>query len=292
LAGKKGGQKRPERPPRPPRPPAPPDVDDSLLPEVPDQLKILSDPLRLEPGRAGALRLEINAKNDFLPKYADALTVVVGPEVATHVKVRAKGRLLGGKVRVTMEAAADCPEVQSNLQVALAVPELGVLLTATGTIEVKARAERKDKDAPKGGQPDIDISWIDRAKWDSMTPDWDDETVGVCEVTHGDVDNPEAITKVEWILNADFVAYARVSAKRKGGEMAITTFREGYEYPIAFGLFRQRLAETAKEKEADESGRQIEIPDEYVRGEQARLARAVLMAMEPDIAIGELSEGA
>ena len=58
------------------------------------------------------------------------------------------------------------------------------------------------------------------------------------------------------------------------------------------GLFRQRLAETAKEKEADESGRAIEIPDDYVRGEQARLARAVLMAMAPDIAISELTEAA
>jgi hypothetical protein len=284
MAGKQGGQRKPDRPARPPRPPKPPDVDDSLMLDVPDQLQILSDPLRLEPGGAGALRLEINAKNDFLPTYADDLAIVVGPELAGHVTVRSKGRLLGGKVRVTMEATADCPEVESTLQVALAVPSLGVLLTAHGKVAVKARAEREDKDGPKGGEPDIEISWIGRAKWDTITPAWDAETVGICNVTHGDEDNPEAITKVEWILNEDFADYARLAATRKG-DTAIGTFREGYEIPVAFGLFRQRLAEVAKEKEADETGRPIEIPDDYVRGEQARLARAVLMAMAPEVAV-------
>ena len=57
-------------------------------------------------------------------------------------------------------------------------------------------------------------------------------------------------------------------------------------------VLRQRLAETAKEREADEEGRAIDIPDDYVRGEQARMARAVLMAMEPDITIAGLVEAA
>jgi hypothetical protein len=59
-----------------------------------------------------------------------------------------------------------------------------------------------------------------------------------------------------------------------------------------FGLFRQRLAEEAKEREADEQGVPIEIPDDYVRGEQARMARAVLMAMEPQVRLTEVVEGA
>lgn len=291
MKGTQGGQRKPDRPARPPRPPKPPDVDDSLMLDVPDQLKILSDPLRLEPGGASALRLEINAKNDFLPAYADGLAIVVGPELAGQVSVRSKGRLLGGKVRVTMEAATGCPEVESSLQVALAVPDLGVLLTASGKVTVKARAERKEKDSPKGGEPDIEIHWLDRSKWETMTPSWDGETVGVCNVTHGDDGNPEAITKVEWILNEEFAEYARLAATRKG-DSAVTTFREGYEMPVAFGLFRQRLAEVAKEKEADESGESIEIPDDYVRGEQARLARAVLMAMAPDVAVAAKADAA
>jgi energy-coupling factor transporter ATP-binding protein EcfA2 len=64
-------------------------------------------------------------------------------------------------------------------------------------------------------------------------------------------------------------------------------FREGYEYPVLFGLFKQRLAEEQKEKEADDEGKLINIPDDYVRGERARMARAVLMAMEPEIHIAE-----
>jgi hypothetical protein len=292
LEGSKGGKTGPRRPPRPPRPPAPPDVDDSLLPEVPDHLRILSEPLRLEPGSSGALRLEINAKNDFLPKHADALTVVVGPELASHVQVRSKGRLLGGKVRVTMEAAADCPEAESSLQVVLAVPALGILLTAHGRIAVRAHKDRDATEKPRGGEPDIDISWIGRAKWDQMTPAWDEETVGACEITHGDPEKPETITKVEWILNEDFSGYSRVVMTKKLTERTLRTFREGYEYPVSFGLFRQRLAETEKEKEADDQGRPIEIPDDYVRGEQGRIARAVLMAMEPDISLSALAEAA
>jgi energy-coupling factor transporter ATP-binding protein EcfA2 len=42
--------------------------------------------------------------------------------------------------------------------------------------------------------------------------------------------------------------------------------------------------------EADEEGRNYEVPDDYVRGERARLARAVLMAMEPEIQIAEEEE--
>jgi hypothetical protein len=100
-------------------------------------------------------------------------------------------------------------------------------------------------------------------------------------------DASDVVARVDWILNEDFAPYSQVVASKKVGEDAMRRFRESYEYPVLFALFKQRLAEEAKEREADEQGVAIDIPDDYVRGEQARMARAVLMAMEPEIRLSE-----
>jgi hypothetical protein len=291
LPGAKGGASTRRRRVRPPRPPRPIDVDDSLMLDVPDRLVIVSDPLKIAPGDTSPLRLEINAKNDFLPRHAESLSVVVGPELASHVKVRSKGRLLGGKVRVTLEADAEAPELESSLQVALVVPALGVLLTATGKVVVAKPKERED-DTARGGGPNIEISWVGRDKWDGFEPAWDAETVGTCVIRREDPAQPDTITKVEWILNENFAPYEQIVSEKNLGEEALKRFKEGYEYPVSFGLFKQTLAEEQKEKEADDEGQPIEIPDDYVRGERARMARAVLMAMEPDITLAEVAGAA
>jgi hypothetical protein len=290
LSGTKGGgsAKRKRRV-RKRRPPRPIEVDDSLMLDVPDRLAIANDPVKLAPGGTAPLRLEINAKNDFLPRYAECLSVVAGAELAGHVSVRSKGRLLGGRVRVTLEATPEAPEVNSTIQVALVVPTLGVLLTTTGSIEV-AKAKEEEEDNRRGGEPNIDVQWVGRDKWDQIDPPWNSETVGICYIRREDPKKPDAITRVEWVLNDNFAPYEQVVAEKDLGEEGVKRFREGYEYPVLFGLFKQQLAEEQKEREADDEGRPIEIPDDYVRGEQARMARAVLMAMEPDIRLSELVE--
>lgn len=266
-------------------------VDDSLMLEIPTDLEILKDPLEIEPGTTTPLRVLINAKNDFLPKYGDGLSVVVGPELKDHVKVLSKGRLLGGRVRITLEASSDAPVMSSSLKVALVVESLGVLLIDQGNINVvEPKPEDEDSDAKKGAEPNIDVSWVGRDRWETFEPFWNAETVGDCYIYREDPLNKTAITKVEWVLNEAFAAYEKIIEEKKLGEAAMKTFREGYEYPVLFGLFRQRLAEEEKEKEADEEGKLIDIPDDYVRGERARMARAVLMAMEPEIHIAEASE--
>jgi hypothetical protein len=290
LQGERGGGPGPAPTPRPPRPPAPPDVDDSHLLEVPDTLTILSDPVRIEPGATAALRLELNAKNDFLPHHAEGLTIVIGSELAPQVQVRSMGRLVGGRARVTLEAAAGAPDGEASIRVVLAVPTLGVLLVAEGRIEVAVRKPRAERDSPRGGEPDIDVSWVGRESWERLG--WDAQRVGVCELHHEDADHPNVITRVEWIMNSDFDPYARVVRAKKLSEATLKAFREGYEYPVLFGLFRQRLAELEKEREADDQGQPIEIPDDYVHGEQGRMARAVLMAMEPELAVTALADAA
>ncbi len=290
LIGAKGGKRRKRRRRRRGRRGPGPTIDDSAMLEIPDTLRILNDPVRIEVGATGSLRLEINAKNGFLPDHAEALSIVFGSGVAGHVSVVSKGRLLGGKVRVTLEADAETPITSSTMRVALVVPELGVLMTADGTIEVVKVDSEGEDDSKSGGEPNIDVSWVEKDKWTGFTPEWDEQTVGICDIRREDPSDTTAITKVEWVMNADFGSYRQIIEEKHLGEDALTRFRESYEYPVLLGLFRQRLAEEAKEREADDAGRPIEIPDDYVRGEQARMARAVLMAMEPDIQIAEAVE--
>jgi hypothetical protein len=102
-------------------------------------------------------------------------------------------------------------------------------------------------------------------------------------------DGTDVISRVDWILSEDFAPYTQVVSTKNVGEDAMRRFRESYEYPVLFALFKQRLAEEAKEREADDQGVAIDIPDDYVRGEQARMARAVLMAMEPEVRLAEAS---
>jgi hypothetical protein len=144
-----------------------------------------------------------------------------------------------------------------------------------------------------GGEPNIDVEWVGREKWDQFDPAWDRETVGVCYIRREDPVDPQAITKVEWILNEAFAPYEQVIAEKRLSETTARTFKEGYEYPVLFGLFRQQLArETAEAVAEDEQDRASAIPEDYFRGEQARMARAVLMAMEPDIAAAGYAEAA
>lgn len=292
IAGAKGGKQKPHKRRRGGSSGGgkAPDVDDTLMPEVPDTLKILNDPIKVEPGRTAALRLEINAKNDFLPRHAEALSVVFGEDLREHVVVRAKGRLIGGKVRVTLEAGPETPIGEASMRVALVVPEAGVLLTADGTMAVAERKEEDEKDSRTGGEPNIDVKWVGREGWTGFDPVWDAETVGECHIHREDPANPTAITRVEWFMNESFAAYAQVIREKRLGETQVTTFQEAYEYPVLFGLFKQAVAEEAKEQQADERGGRVEVPDDYVRGERARMARAVLMAMEPEMRLAEATE--
>ncbi len=290
LKGREGGRKK--RKSRPSRPrPKPSPVDDSALLDVPDKLTLVTDPPEISPGETSTLMVDVNAKNDFLPTHRDGLSVVFGKEWSEHLAVRSTGRLLGGRVRITLEADLETPLGATSIKVALVVPSLGVFLTDEGAVEIKAPKEEKEADSPQGGEPDIDVSWVRRDVWDEFAPPWTEESVGICQPHRDDPADPAAITRVEWVLNENFAPYESVIDQKRFSETSLKNFREGYEYPVLFGLFHQRLAEEEKEQQADETGKPIEVPDDYVEGEKARLARAVLMAKEPEIQIVLAQEG-
>lgn len=281
TGGVKGG-KRPIKPARPHGPPTPRTYDDSLMLDVPDKLEIISDPVRLTPGKLTSIRVRINAKNGFIPTYANALTVVIAPPLKEHVNVRSFGRLLGGQLRIVLETADSAPELDGTIQVALVEPSLGVLLSASAVACIRRTQTEPDDQA--GGDPDVNITWHERAEWAKFDPPWDQDTAGNCVVTR-DPANEDLITRVDWQLNRNFEAYEATVLKRKLEQAELQAFQERYEFPVCWGFFRQSQAEFSKEREADEEGKTSDVPDDYVRGERARLARAVLLALEPELSL-------
>ncbi len=282
-AGAQGGKPAARRPPgtggRKPR-----SIDDSAMPEIPDKLEILTDPVVIEAGGRAGLRLGINAKNDFLPKYASALKIVLGPDIKSHIKVTATGRLLGGRMRVSLEAADTTPVGVSTLQVALVDPELPVFLTAYGAVHVVVPSQDEGKEAARhGGEPDVDVLWHGRADWEALGG-WDEGTAGTCEVTRDEKDRA-VVTKVVWHLNGAFAPYESVVLAKKVTEATRKAFEEAYQYPLCWAMFQQSVAAYERGRKADEDGGELLIPEDYVKGELARVARAVLIAKEPELAV-------
>jgi hypothetical protein len=281
--GKKGGAQRPKTS-RPKKPSRPLKVDDTAMLEIPDTLHILTDPVIIEPGRRAILRLAINAKNGFLPRHSGALTIVIGPELKDYVRVLSTGRLLGGRLRITLEALPNTQAIQSAIQVALVDSALPVFLTATGSLVVKLPAQSTDRDDNSGGEPDVEVVWIDRAAWEKQDPAWDEDTAGRCVISRHP-EKPDTISRVLWQLNRAFGPFEQALAARKLSEAAAKAFDEAYAYPLCWGMFQQSLAADEKERQGDEHGEPVNIPDDYIKGEIARLARAVLLSKEPELSV-------
>ncbi|MGI9193642.1 MAG: hypothetical protein ACR2FO_03930 [Actinomycetota bacterium] len=287
-AGSKGGARQKTTKPVPRRPSVPRkprDTDDSMMLDIPDTLEIRSDdPVRIYPGKSAPLVIFINAKNGFLPAHSNALSVVLGGELKDKVRLASKGRLVGGIARLTLEADADAPLGFSALTVTLVEPSLGIVLTAGGKAEV-AEPPRNQESKKAGGGPDIDIHWIGRAGWDEQTPAWNETTAGTADVYRDAVDGQEhVIVKAEFRLNESFEPYEQVTGAKRFSAEKMKIFSDMFAYPVCWGLFEQTVSEWEREREADENGNPIEIDDDYVRGERSRLARAVLMALAPELA--------
>jgi hypothetical protein len=286
--GKKGGAKTPKKASTSTRKkPKPRNTDDSAMLEVPDTLQIVNEqPIKIHPGKTAAVIIKLNAKNGFLPTHAQALNVVIGSELKDKVRLRSTGKLVGGIARLTLEADADAPvESLSTVTVTLIEPSLGLVLTDQGKVEVAPSPKQKDS-TTTGGGPDISIKWIGRAGWEDQTPVWDEDTAGTCDVIREEVNGEkDVVVRAEWVLNEDFSAWESVKEAKRNAGAKVDSLTDAYMYPLCWGLFEQAMAEWKREREADENGENIEVDDVYVIGERTRLARAILMAMAPEVAL-------
>lgn len=276
--GAKGGRRRKSRRKRRGGD-SPPPPDDSLMLEVPDLLRVV-EPVEVVAGASASVKLDINAKNDFLPLHGHGLSVVITGELAQHVRLRSKGKLLGGRARLTLTSDIEAPATTSELKVALVVPELGVMLTDTSTCTVLPPSRDDDEPDDQGGDLDIKVEWVGRDAWERL--EWDASDVGTCLIRR-DTEDTTTIIAVEWILNEAFQPFEAVAEDRRTqSEAAFKHFRENYEFPVLFGLFRQQLA-ADEQADAEEHDGQGDLSRTYLKGERFRLAQAVLMAMDPTL---------
>ena len=142
-----------------------PTVDDSAMLEIPDTLKILNDPVRIEAGATGPAPRD--QREERVPARARRGALGRLRLGGRRARLRClEGSPARGQGARDAPGAAETPITSSTMRVALVVPELGVLLTADGTIEVvKAQDEDDEDDSRSGGEPNIDVSWVGKDKW-------------------------------------------------------------------------------------------------------------------------------
>lgn len=236
-------------------------TDDSHLPNVPTIITFGSKRLKLMQGHSGYVWVEINAKNGYLPKNDDDLTIDVDGTEGHGIHLSSRSMLLGGKTRWTFIARADSPLGEYKLRVALQTAH-GELV-ADLPIEVLAAPEEPSN--PKGGADEEtgpDVRWISKAEWGD---EFDARTVG--RVTQDDE------STIIWV-NRDYDLLAKALGSSSLTAEQIEVRADRYQFPVACGLWLQHH-EVSKMDTPPE--------DEYQKRELHRLAEAVLVAMDPDV---------
>lgn len=271
--------------------------EDGHLPEVPDFIEIVNQPLKIQAGHVAVMRVRITAKNGFLPRHRDGFKVIIGPQLKDHVSVRSTGSLLGGETRVVLGADPDSPRMEERISVVLAVESMGVMLPAESRVEVLDPVPVAP-DQERGGEPDIDIQWIGRDRWQTLE-NWDELMVGDANVKRDPQDRTR-VTSVEFLLNEAFGPFESVGLMKKLTEVGMNAFRDAYTLPVCWALFQQTLFIDGLAKPPEAAARDTSdeklfasaaSPEEsYLKSEKERLARAVLMAMEPELSLLRAAE--
>jgi hypothetical protein len=240
------------------------DTADERLPNVPTKLAFKRGSFRVNQGATGSTWVEIDAKNGYLPRHDDELTLSwdgEGPGDSVRLKMRSK--LLGGLSRWVFEADGDAVLGDYTFRASLLTPH-GVL-TDTTTITVAAPSPAKPRTT--GSEPETGprVEWVYREDWDDHNGSLDAQTVGY--VTE---DDDETII---WV-NRNFHRLDAALSGRNFTAEQIEVRATRYQFPVACALWLQ----------ADHLKNAEPRPDErYAKAEMDRLAEAVLIAADPDV---------
>ena len=102
--------------------------------------------------------LEINGKNGFVPNEGE-IKFEYGGEVKPYVYEQSVGNLLGGKLRIVLQADIEAPIVSSDLVASLVIPNLGVNLSASTKLNI-VQPDPEDPKKPTGGEPEVNVQWV------------------------------------------------------------------------------------------------------------------------------------
>ena len=238
------------------------DVDDSHLGHVPTTMRFLRDPIAIKRGGNTTVWVEIDAKNGYLPEREEDLTVSFDSGLEGKVRDVAKSQLLGGKSLWRLQAAADTPLGEFEVE--------AVLVTASGVISVKAPIRvvepaktKKAKVVVEEPETGPEVKWMRRKAWDGLG--WDAQTVGEVKASSGE-------TLI--LLNRDQrLLETALDRNKKLNQDQIEARENRYLLPVACALFEQHEAV----KDATEAP-----GDAYVKGEMERRAEAVVLVIDQD----------
>ena len=274
--GEARGKKKTSRRGRPRR-----DVDDSHLPSVPTELAFESRRLRVAVGFSTDVWVLLNAKNGYLPEHEEDLSVVFSGDNSSDrgndtpgLMVKSMSRLLGGRSRWKIQASQAARLGSYEFKARLISP--GGVLSDSIPLEVVAPPE-PNRSGRGGEEEDTgpEIRWITR-------DGWDDDIAGktFTSRTVGAVSADDEKTVI--FVNRDFGLLAKAVGSRNATPEMIDARRDRYLYPVACGLWLQHYE---NQRITDDNR-----PDDgYLESEMARLAEAVIAAIDPDVDLAGVS---
>jgi hypothetical protein len=255
------GNEKPTPPPRSPRPPVPPrNSDDNHLSNVPSKIFFERDQIRLAQGRRTTFWVDVDAKNGYLRRHEDDLSVTFTGLNGKVIDV-ARSELLAGKSLWTLQAEEDAPLGKGEIQAVLVTPN--GLLSAKATVTISepppAPKTKGHKQKPETGP---NIEWVTRDEWEKFG--FDERSVGRTDIG--------ATTTDIWV-NRDQRLLTRALDSRKLSKTETETREDRYLFAVGCGLYRREYqAQSLKDPPEPDS--------DYVRDEQERLAESVLIAID------------
>jgi len=239
------------------------DTNDSALHNVPTYLRFQSESFRIYRGATAYVWVEIDAKNGYLPRHDDELTLFwEGRTPGIGLRLTSRSELLGGKCRWLFTADEDASLGLFKLRVELTTANGTLVDTAAITVADRPPAQQsKTKEEPDTGP---DVRWVLKDNWgahDGM----DGRAVGyVTEDVEG---------TIIWV-NRHFEPLDKALSGSRMTPEAISTGGDRYQFPVACGLWLQHHAEQSASPKPDEK---------YRKQELERLAEAVIAAIYPDV---------
>ena len=247
-------------------------TDDGRFGSFPTSFTFDAKTLRMAQGFATTMWVHVDAKNGYLPAHDEDLDISISGSDTPSPFVKSRSKLLGGQSFWKIVAPLETPIGEYRLTATLVTPNGP--LSASVPAEVLLPAEPKK--SGKGGQEEEtgpEIRWVTKDQWDTPVAG---ETFTAKKV--GIVSADDEVTVL--FINRDFGPFAKSLEKRGLSEDAIRTRRDRYLYPVACGLWLQHH----ENQTIDEESRPT---DEYLEGEMARLAEAVIVAIDPDVEIAD-----
>jgi hypothetical protein len=249
---------------KPGRPSAPRSTDDSHLPEVPTYLRFSKDALTVAQGRSAQLWVEIDAKNDYLPRHNNDLAITVDGPALDKVHVAARSALTAGRARWLVQADIDAPLGDYKLVATLKTDSTELVASLPVRVMPAPQARRG---TDPGNEPDTgpNVVWVYKDQW----PD------GFTERTVGQV--AETDTSTDIMINRNYKPLDDALSVPGLTEGQVTSRADRYQFPVACALWLQK-------HELDQLPDGILPPsDAWLEKEMQRTADAVLLAAIQDL---------